>query len=366
MKICFIADPNHPNTLNWAKYFACELGHQIYILCLNAPRKPIEPIKFLRVSVLVNHKARYLFVHNAVRHHLADIKPDVLIGYRLTSYAYIAAKSRFHPFVAAAQSQKAAGERRVIRKPLQWLAARYAVRNADLALAWAPHMKNDIISLGGSDKKTIVVPRGVDLRLFNYGPGKNGSGKVNIITTRGLNPKYNLGVILRAIGKLKGMKEISYTVIGDGSERESLMRLASDLRIENRVKFVGRVPYGEISDYLAEADIYVSPVPEDGVSSSLLEAMAVGVFPIVTDIEANRYWADKGCKMMFFNPFNQDELAEKIMNFSGKKEKHRNFLKSNRMIVEVKADWQKNMEIIEKKLFQLVENYRSHEKRNRL
>jgi glycosyltransferase involved in cell wall biosynthesis len=307
-----------------------------------------------------------MFAHNIFRNHLAGINPDILIGYRLTSYAYIAAKTGFHPFVAVAQSQKAAGEHRVIRKPLQWLAARYAVRAADLALAWAPHMKNDILSLGGSDTKIVVVPRGVDLRLFASGWNGSRNETINIITTRGLNPGYNLSVVLQAVEKLKDTIDVVYTVIGDGSERDNLMRFARDLRIEKHVKFVGRVTYEEISDYLAEADIYVSPVPEDGVSSSLLEAMAAGLFPVVSDIEANRHWADKGCKLMLFDPFNPDELAINILKFLKNREYYERSLKSNRKIVEIEANWQKNMKIIEEKLLQLIVHCGAHEKRSPL
>ena len=41
--------------------------------------------------------------------------------------------------------------------------------------------------------------------------------------------------------------------------------------IEKYVEFVGRVPYNLICDYFHQTNLYISPVPEDGVSSSLLE-----------------------------------------------------------------------------------------------
>ena len=49
-----------------------------------------------------------------------------------------------------------------------------------------------------------------------------------------------------------------------------------------------------------------------------------------------------------------------------KLEKYLNFLNSNRKIIELEADWRKNMEIIEHKLFELVENFRTNDKRHHL
>ena len=46
----------------------------------------------------------------------------------------------------------------------------------------------------------------------------------------------------------------------------------------------------DLPDMLAKADIYVSASRSDGTSLSLLEAMAAGAFPVVSDIPANREW----------------------------------------------------------------------------
>ena len=67
-------------------------------------------------------------------------------------------------------------------------------------------------------------------------------------------------------------------------------------------------------------------MPEDGVSSSLLEAMAVGVFPIVSDIKANRYWAEKGCSMIFFKESSADDLAKAISEYIANRHKYNEHL----------------------------------------
>lgn len=355
MRICFIADANHPNTLNWSGYMATDLCHEVHVISLNRPRFTNNHVAFHHVDLPTSSKVRYLLPMTSFNTIIDGISPHLLVGYRLTSYAFMAAKTGFHPLVVVAQSQKAAGDFRVIRRPLQWLAARYAVRHADLALAWAPHMERDIISLGGNKDRIFTLPRGVDLRIFEYRPNYDNNG-LNIVTTRGLNPGYNLEMVLRAVAnlspKISGLK---YSVIGDGCMKDHLARLSTRLGIEKQVEFLGGVSYDSIPNHLSRSDLYISPVPEDGVSASLLEAMAVGIFPIVTDIEANRYWREQGCTFLRFNPKSLDDLVDKILFFYRNRQDCRKHLSVNRAIVERKASWVHNMKTIDAVLRSLSE-----------
>lgn len=354
MKICFIADASHPNTLNWAEYFATKFEHEIHLISFNRPREEMDKVAFHQLKLPVKNKLKYLTPMNSIKRLISSISPDLLIGYRLTSYAFLAAKAGFHPLVVVSQSQKAGGDYRVIRKPVQWLAAKYAIKHADLALAWGPHMANDMASLGCDKNKIFVLPRGVDLRKFVFNP-KEGTKDLCIVTTRGLNPKYNFKIVFQAIEKLsRQIEHLNYDVVGDGWDRDRLTKLTRKLRIEDRVDFLGKIPYDSVPRYLNRSDIYVSAVPEDGVSSSLLEAMAVGTFPIVTDIEANRYWKELGCNFLCFNPNRVDDLVDNILKYYHNREEFKNYLPLNRAIVERKGSWVDNMKTIHRALEELV------------
>jgi glycosyltransferase involved in cell wall biosynthesis len=242
-----------------------------------------------------------------------------------------------------AQSQKAGGTSKGFRKPIQWLAARSALRQADLALAWAPHIAEDMVSLGCPENKIFVLPRGVDLTRFPFKPKKPSDG-LSFVSTRGLNRGYNLKTILRAMQILsRKVEKFRYVVVGDGEERRKLVRLADILGIGHQVEFVGNVPYDYVQNYLYDSDIYVSPVPEDGVSSSLLEAMATGTFPIVSDIAANRYWETLGARFLFFSPYKVENFVDRVLEYYNGAESFRRHLKGNRQIVEKEGSWVTNM-----------------------
>ena len=82
--------------------------------------------------------------------------------------------------------------------------------------------------------------------------------------------------------------------MGGGEAAGELGDLARRLGIGDRLRFEGKVDYARLPELLGSSKIYVSSVWTDGVSASLLEAMARGCLPIVTDNRANRYWVTDG------------------------------------------------------------------------
>jgi colanic acid/amylovoran biosynthesis glycosyltransferase len=74
---------------------------------------------------------------------------------------------------------------------------------------------------------------------------------------------------------------IELSLLGDGSDRETLHRLAAHLGIERQVVFVGYANQDRLRQHLLESDIMVLPSFAEGVPVSLMEAMACGV-PVVS------------------------------------------------------------------------------------
>jgi GalNAc-alpha-(1->4)-GalNAc-alpha-(1->3)-diNAcBac-PP-undecaprenol alpha-1,4-N-acetyl-D-galactosaminyltransferase len=71
-------------------------------------------------------------------------------------------------------------------------------------------------------------------------------------------------------------------VLGDGPERENLLRLRDKLRLPNeKVQFVGRV--NKVEDWLSRAGLFVLSSRIEGFPNALLEAMGMGLAVISTD-----------------------------------------------------------------------------------
>jgi len=68
------------------------------------------------------------------------------------------------------------------------------------------------------------------------------------------------------------------------------------------VTFLDGYTQEQLPRILSEADIYVSATSFDGTSISLLEAMASGAFPVVSDIAGNREWLTGRGDSLLFDP----------------------------------------------------------------
>lgn len=76
---------------------------------------------------------------------------------------------------------------------------------------------------------------------------------------------------------------------GDATlEAEVRARIEQSERLRGRVTLVGHVPHDRIAPYFSAADFYVSGSHREGSGYALIEAMACGVIPIVTDIPSFR------------------------------------------------------------------------------
>jgi glycosyltransferase involved in cell wall biosynthesis len=117
------------------------------------------------------------------------------------------------------------------------------------------------------------------------------------------------------------------------------------------VRFLGQVPHKEMPNLLAQTDIYVSTSLFDGTSVSLLEAMASGAFPIVTDIPANREWIIDGENGFLIQKEDDNLLAKKILEAIRDDKLLGKAFEKNRNIIGQKAYWKENIKRV-KALYQ--------------
>ncbi len=136
---------------------------------------------------------------------------------------------------------------------------------------------------------------GVDTDRFV--PGQS-SGAVQLICSRGFKPVYNNLAILKALALLpEGLPDWKMVFAAGGellgpSKQWAEANLSPDQR--RRVQFLGGVGPDELLDLVQQSDIFVSMSRSDGTATSLLEALSCGLFPVLSDIPANRDWAEPG------------------------------------------------------------------------
>ena len=135
-------------------------------------------------------------------------------------------------------------------------------------------------------KSVVMIPNGVDGKTFK--PKQNGeyTDETRILSLGRLTEQKGITYILDALGKilqersnLKG--SIFFDIVGDGPLRESLEIQVKNLGLQDVVLFHGWASREKIPLFYQNADLFILPSSEEGMSNSMLEAMASGL-PIIT------------------------------------------------------------------------------------
>jgi glycosyltransferase involved in cell wall biosynthesis len=146
---------------------------------------------------------------------------------------------------------------------------------------------------------------------------------------------------------------VTVTIAGDGPERAALEARAAGLGLADCARFVGRVPHERLPALLGEAAAYVSTSRSDSTSISLLEAMAAGATPVISDIPGNREWLTED-SARFFPVGDASALARGLIEVLGNAEFRRAGRLANRARVERDGDWAANVSRIEARYATLV------------
>ncbi len=166
---------------------------------------------------------------------------------------------------------------------LIWRKAKYVIANSDglRQLAYDTYKKKEI----------GLVYNGVDIDVFK--PGKRDNGFVVVSTSRLLERK-GLDYLIKAFGKFSKKKnDVELRLYGDGSQREELEDLVQELGIEKKVKFFGETKREDMAKYISKGHVFALPSKNEGMSNSLLEAMASGLAVIATDVGGTKELVDE-------------------------------------------------------------------------
>ncbi len=156
----------------------------------------------------------------------------------------------------------------------------FAAISADIEREW--------LALGVPAARLSRMASGVDTRRFHPGPSEVEAElppRPRVLFTGRLHPQKNLDVLLDAWSDLTQQVQANLLLVGDGPDRDRLRQRTRALGIAGQVHFLGAVP--DPASYLRAADVFVLPSVAEGMSNSLLEAMATGLPCVASSIGGN-------------------------------------------------------------------------------
>lgn len=105
-----------------------------------------------------------------------------------------------------------------------------------------------------------------------------------LISMGDLVPRKNYGTAIRAVAKANN-PHLQYFICGKGPELENLKNLAVELRIENQIHFLGF--RSDVKELLSAADVFLFTTLQEGLPRSMMEAMAMGLPCVASQIRGN-------------------------------------------------------------------------------
>ena len=145
-------------------------------------------------------------------------------------------------------------------------------------------MKNDLISKSIPIDKIIKITPAINTELFCS--SFTFENKNNFLTIARLHWIKGLDYSLEALSILnkKGI-DFTYTIIGDGAERERLQFLVHQLNLRGKVVFLGKLGQDAVKNELEKATYYLQYSFQEGFCNAVLEAQAMGKICIVSDAD---------------------------------------------------------------------------------
>lgn len=341
MKICYIANSESSHTVKWVEHFV-NLGYEMHVI--SHKNAPITGAKVYYVNYnLKNFFSKAREVHKIIR----QINPDILHAQQANTCGFYAATMRgYKNLIVSAWGSDilvAPNESIILKKIVQ-----YVIKKAAYITSDSEYMSKRIVELGGKQDKIYTFPMGVENYILNYKHSYKENSELRIISDRRLEKMYNIDVIIEGFAlALEKYSNIHLTVAADGSERNNLEGLVKRLNIEEKVTFTGRYEANTIGAMLEKNDVFISVPESDSTSVSLLEGMCIGLFPILSDLPANREWVKDKQNGLIIKGIDKNNVCNAIEWCYNNKTYLNKVSEENRSIIKSKALWENNSKIVE-------------------
>jgi sugar transferase (PEP-CTERM/EpsH1 system associated) len=158
---------------------------------------------------------------------------------------------------------------------------------------------------------------GVDTERFGPGPGAAGGSpdaSLTVGTVGRLDPVKHQAALVRALASLRpSYPHLRLLIVGDGPERVPLASLAQSLGMADAVEFTG--PRLDIEDSLRRMDVFVLPSINEGISNTILEAMATGLPVVAGRVGGNPELVVDGVTGTLYDPGDGGGLVSAVSSY---------------------------------------------------
>lgn len=274
---------------------------------------------------------------NEYKKTLKKLHPDYVIA--LTMYRYIFLSSTINKCNYILSERNDPSNHSFVDINIQ----KYLFKRAKMVVFQTPDAKNYYQKSGISN--SVIIPNPIKSDLPDPYIGRR---EKKIIAFSRLTKQKNIPMLLRAFKKFSiQYPEYTLEIYGVGEMENELKRISADLEIADKVCFMGYS--SNVHERIKTAEMFISSSDYEGISNSMIEAMAMGLPTICTDCPCGgaRMMIEDGVNGLLISVGNEEALVDKMIyivenpmiadSLGREAQKIRKKLSTNRIV----AEWEK-------------------------
>ena len=192
---------------------------------------------------------------------------------------------------------------------IQKLIRNWSIGSSKIVITPSDHLK-EFINRTNPKTEVLKINNGIEITEFKR--SKTPLHEFNILINSRLVVQKNIHLVIEAMGSIKNL-DINLKIIGEGGEFERLEDLITNLKIQNRVKMIGKVENNLISEFLKTSNLFIQASDYEGLPHSILEAINYEVPILSTEVGGCKDLLDNGDRGFIISlPQNKQQIAEKI------------------------------------------------------
>ena len=145
------------------------------------------------------------------------------------------------------------------KNPIFKLVLKYckkAYGSGDIVGITSKPFRNYLVNICGvDDKKIVYLPQ--HSNKLNIQKRTNNNDKVNFIFAGNIGNQQNIECLIEAVSLMKTKKNFLVNIYGEGTSFEKCKQYTKELKVEDKIKFYGRVPKEELTAIYPKMDAFV-------------------------------------------------------------------------------------------------------------
>ena len=195
-------------------------------------------------------------------------------------------------------------------------------------------------------KNVLAISCGIDATKFTN-PTPTTNKPFRVLFLGRLDWEKHIHNLLRAMAKFPKDIEFFVEIAGDGSQKKYLADLAKELKISDRVSFLGHITEEELPLAYERATVFAMPSIAELQSIATMEAMASGRPVVAANAMALPHLVHSGDNGYLFEPDDVDDFSQALLKIATADQKELNRLSENSIHLIQSHDIKRTLAIFE-------------------